>query len=106
MTYEATANTEKLTGTIVTADGKSIPIAFTANVDGTDTPSTTTPGSDTLVFTRVDALTISYVNKLAGKEVASGTRVPSQDGKTMTFMQKRTNAAGKPFESTMVYDKR
>ena len=105
-TYEPTGITEKLTGTIVNAEGKTIPVAFTATLDGKDYPSTSTPGADTLALTRVDALTISYVNKLAGKEVASGTRVLSQDGKTMTFMQKGTNAAGKPFESTMVYDRR
>jgi hypothetical protein len=105
-TYEVTGTTEKLTGTIVNAEGKTIPIAFTATLDGKDSPSTTTPGADTLVLTQVDALTMSYVNKLAGKEVASGTRVLSPDGKTMTFMQKGTNAAGKPFESTMVYRRR
>lgn len=103
-TYEVTATTEKLTGTIVTADGKSIPISFTATVDGKESPIQT-PGSDTVVLTRVDALTITYVNKLAGKQVSAGSRVLSQDGKTLTFVQKGVNAAGNPFESTMVYDR-
>lgn len=104
-TYESTGAMEKLTGTIVTADGTSIPIAFTANVDGTDTPFKS-PGFDSVALTRVDGRTISFVNKLAGKQMSTGTRVLSTDGKTMTFEQKGTNASGAPFASTMVYDKR
>lgn len=104
-TYEVTATSEKLTGTIVTADGKTIPISFTATLDGKDSPFQS-PGVDTLVLTRVDAWTISFVTKLAGKQVAAGSRVLSKDGKVMTFTQKGVNAAGKPVESTMVYDRR
>lgn len=104
-TYEVNGTSEKLTGTIVTADGKTIPISFTATVDGKDSPFTS-PGVDTLVLTPVDVLTITYVTKLAGKQVAAGSRVLSKDGKTMTLAQKGVNPAGKPTESTMVYDRR
>lgn len=104
-TYEPTETTEKMTGTVVTADGRTIPIAFTATLDGKDTPNKA-PGADSLALTRVDALTISFVSKLAGKPVLTGTRVISKDGKTMTFVQKGVNAAGAPVESTMVYDKK
>jgi hypothetical protein len=104
-TYEVTGTSEKLTGTIVTADGKTIPISFTATLDGKDS-AFQSPGVDTLALTKVDALTISYVTKLAGKQVATGTRVLSQDGKVMTFTQKGINPAGQPFESTLVYDRR
>ena len=103
-TYEVTATSEKLTGTIVTADGKTIPISFTATVDGKDSPFQS-PGVDTVAITRVDAWTTSYVTKLAGKQVATGSRVLSKDGKVLTFTQKGVNAAGKPVESTMVYDR-
>lgn len=104
-TYEVTGVSEKLTGTIVTADGKSIPISFTATLDGKDS-AFTSPGVDTLVLTKVDALTIAYVTRLGAKQIASGTRALSADGKTMTFLQKGINAAGAPFESTMVYDRK
>jgi hypothetical protein len=104
-TYEVTGTTEKMTGLITTADGKTIPIAFTATPDGKDIPYQGA-GVDTLALTKVDALTISYVNKLAGKQVATGTRVLSQDGRVMTFTQKGINAAGQPYESTSVYDRR
>ena len=104
-TYEVTGSSEKLTGTIVTADGKSIPINFTATLDGKDSPFQS-PGVDALALTKVDALTVSYVTKLAGKQVATGSRVLSADGRTMTFNQKGLNAAGAPSESTMVYNRR
>ena len=35
-----------------------------------------------------------------------GTRVISKDGKVMTVSGKGTDAAGKPVESTLVFDKR
>lgn len=103
-TYEVTATSEKLTGTIVTADGKTIPISFTATVDGKDSPFQS-PGVDTVAITRVDAWTTTFVTKLAGKQVGTGSRVLSKDGKVLTFTQKGVNAAGKPVESTMVYDR-
>ena len=104
-TYEIVGNSEKLTGTIVTADGKAIAIGFTATLDGKDTPFQN-PGADTIVLTRVDALTVSFTNKLAGKVMLSGRRVMTADGKTMSIESKGVNAAGKPVESTMVYDRR
>ena len=104
-TYEVVGNSEKMTGTIVTADGKTIPIGFTASLDGKDSPSTS-PGVDTVVLTPVDPLTVNYVTKLAGKVVLTGSRVMSKDGKVMTLTAKGVNAAGKPLESTMVYDRR
>ena len=103
--YEVTTTTEKLTGTIVTADGKSIPIGFTATLDGNDSPYTS-PGLDAVALTSVDALTVSYVSKLGGKQMQTGTRVLSADGQILTFNQKGQNPAGKPFEARMVYDRR
>ena len=104
-TYEVVGSSEKMTGTIVTADGKTIPINFTATLDGKDN-AFQSPGVDTLVLTPVDALTMNFTTKLAGKVVATGSRVISKDGKVMTLSTKGVNAAGAPMESTMVYDKR
>lgn len=104
-TYEVVGTSEKMTGTIVTADGKTIPIAFTATLDGKDSPFQS-PGVDTLVLTPVDAMTTNFTTKLAGKVVATGSRVLSKDGKVMTLWNKGVNPAGQPIESTMVYDKR
>lgn len=103
--YEIVGNLEKLTGSITTADGKTIPLGFTATLDGKDSPSQN-PGFDTLVLTPVDPLTVNFVTKFAGKVVYSGTRVISKDGMTMTLSTKGVNPAGKPFESTMIFDRR
>jgi hypothetical protein len=104
-TYEIIGNSEKMTGTIVTPDGKTIPIGFTATLDGKDSPSQT-PGADTVVLTPVDALTVNFMTKLAGKTVLTGSRVLSKDGKSFTLTNKGVNPAGKPTESTFVYDRR
>ena len=104
-TYEIIGNSEKLTGSVVTADGKTIPLGFTATLDGKDSPSQN-PGVDTLVITPVDALTVNFVTKRDGKIIYSGTRVLSKDGKVMTLTTKGLKPAGKPVESTMVFDRR
>lgn len=103
--YEIVGNAENLTGSVLTADGKTIPLSFMATLDGKDSPSQN-PGVDTLVLTPVDPLTVDFVTRLAGKVVYSGTRVISKDGMTMTLSTKGVNPAGKPFESTMVFDRR
>ena len=103
--YEIVGNSEKLTGSIITADGRAIPLSFTATLDGKDSPSQN-PGVDTLVLTPVDALTVKFLTKLKGEVVYEGTRAISADGTTMTLWTKGINPAGKPFESTMVFDRR
>jgi hypothetical protein len=104
-TYEVVGNSEIMTGTLVTADGKTIPIKFIATVDGKDSPYQG-PGIDAVAITRVDAWTNTFTNKFEGKVVASGSRVLSKDGKVMTIALKGVNPAGKPMESTTVYDRR
>ena len=104
-TYEVIGNTEKLTGSVVTAGGKTIPLGFTATLDGKDSPSQN-PGVDTLVITPIDALTVNFVTKRDGKIMYSGTRVLSKDGKVMTLTTSGLNPAGKAVESTMVFDRR
>ncbi|MCK1581094.1 hypothetical protein IVB03_16275 [Bradyrhizobium sp. 168] len=103
--YEVIGNSEKLSGTVVTADGKTIPIGFTATLDGKDSPSQN-PGVDTVVLTPVDALTVNYLTKLAGKVMYSGSRVLSRDGKIMTLTANGVNSAGKTVDSVMVFDRR
>ena len=103
--YEIAGNTEKLTGTVHTADGRMVPLSFTATLDGKDSPSQN-PGVDTLILTPVDALTVKFTTKLKGEVVYVGVRTLSADGQTMTLWTKGINPAGKPFESTMVFDRR
>jgi len=104
-TYEIIGNSEKLTGSVVTADGKTIPLGFTATLDGKDSASQN-PGVDTVVLTPVDALTVNFVTKREGNVMYTGTRVLSQDGNVMTLFAKGLNEAGNPVESMMVFDRR
>jgi hypothetical protein len=78
---------------------------FTVIRDGKDYPYKQ-PQADMISLTSVDATTTKFVLKKEGKEVGTGTRVISKDGKTMTLSGKGTDAAGKPVESTLVFDKR
>lgn len=103
--YEIIGNSEKLTGTLVTADGKTISMGFTATLDGKDSPSQN-PGVDTVILTPVNALRVDYVTKFKGNVVYAGTRTLSMDGRQMTITAKGLNPVGQPMEQTMVYDRR
>jgi hypothetical protein len=61
-------------------------------------------GYDASAFTRVDDHTVTYVRTLAGKVVATGTRVLSRDGKTLTFTGTGASAMGRQY-NVAVYDK-
>jgi hypothetical protein len=104
-TYEATGQQEKMIAKGVDAQGKPTLAEFTANRDGKDYPYKR-PGADMISLTPVDASTSNFVVKNAGKVITTGTRVVSKDGKVMTLSSKGTDAAGKPTESTLVFDKR
>ena len=54
---------------------------------------------------RVNATTINGTSSLNGKEVASSHTVVSADGKTLTRTVKGTDAQGKPYQNTEVYEK-
>lgn len=104
-TYEVTGQQEKMIAKGVDAQGNLTSSQFTANLDGKDYPFQS-PGADMISLTSVDASTNNYVVKNAGKVMITGTRVISKDGKVMTLSGKGADAAGKPMESTLVFDKR
>ena len=54
---------------------------------------------------RIDARTTVRTDKKGEKEVATLTRVVSEDGKTMTVTVKGTNAQGQAVDNVAVYDK-
>ncbi len=105
-TYEVTGQQEKMTQKGIDAQGKPTLIQFTANLDGKDYPYTGSPIADTISLTPVDALTVNWTTKKAGKVAFTGTQVISKDGKVMTLSGKGTDAKGEPVETIMVYDKR
>ena len=105
-TYEVTGQQSKMIGKGVNAQGSPYLIEFTANRDGKDYPYTGTPRADTISMTPVDASTVNWTTKKAGKVMLTGTRVISKDGKVMTISGKGTDAKGQPVEMIMVFDKR
>jgi len=105
-TYEVTGQQVKMTGKGIDTEGKPTLIGFTANKDGKDYPYTGSAAYDTISITPVDALTVNWTNKKAGKVVITGTRVISKDGKVMTISDKGTDAKGQPLEVILVFDKR
>jgi len=62
--------------------------------------------ADALSLTRIDAFTVAFTQKRAGKVVMTGTRTISRDGKVMTLTNKGINAKGQAINDVEVFDKR
>jgi hypothetical protein len=102
---EASDGGVKVTTTGEYMDGTPINGSFTAKYDGKEYPVTGAPW-DTISIKQIDANTFtSEVKKAGGKYHSKGRTVISKDGKTMTLTNKGTNAEGKAFTGTVVYDK-
>jgi hypothetical protein len=104
-TREASGGGVKVTSTGQQADGTPINASYTAKYDGSDTSVTGAPW-DTMALKQVNDHTFtSTAKKTDGKYRSTSRIVISADGKTMTTTVKGTNAEGKAFNNTMVYDK-
>ncbi len=88
------------------ADGKPTSTQWTVNYDGKERPVAGSAELDALSLKRIDAFTTESTQKKAGKVVATGTRVVSKDGKTMTITTTGTNAKGQVVNNVEVFDKR
>jgi len=87
------------------ANGDAINSSYTAKYDGKDYPVTGAPW-DTVAIKQVDANTFTSASKKSGGTYNSTSRTEiSKDGNTMTVSSKGTNAAGKPFDNILIYDK-
>jgi hypothetical protein len=73
--------------------------------DGMPHPTTGSPLYDASAYTRADGNTWITARFKAGKLVEIGTRVLSQDGKTMTFTATVSQANGQLGNAILVYDK-
>ena len=104
-TREAADGGVKVTSTGEQADGTPINSNYTAKYDGSNTPATGAPW-DAIAIKKLNANTFtSTARKTDGKYRSTARTVISKDGKTMTSTVKGTNAEGKAFNNTMVYDK-
>ncbi len=104
-TREASDGGVKVTSTGEQADGTPVNASYTAKYDGTEAPVTGAPW-DTIAIKQVNANTFTATTKKTdGKYSATSRTVISKAGKTMTTTVKGTNAEGKAFNNTMVYEK-
>ena len=103
--YAAAGDSVKVTVDGTDNDGKKTHNEWTGKFDGKDYPVTGDPASDARSYTRVNASTLSLIIKNGGKETGTVRVVISADGKTRTVTTTGTDAKGKKFSSTSVYDK-
>jgi hypothetical protein len=87
------------------ADGKESTATLTFKDDGKPYPVKGNPDFDMVAVTRVDPLTVNSTQTKAGATVGTGVRTVSKDGKTLTFAQKGTHAAGGKYDDVSVYDR-
>jgi hypothetical protein len=103
--YEAAGDSVKVTIDGVDGEGKAAHNEWTGKYDGKDYRVTGDPTSDTRSLKRIDDRTFELAVKKDGKVTVTGRIVVSADGKSRTVTTSGTNAKGKKFKNTAVYDK-
>ena len=94
----------KVTVEVGAGDGSTRGYSYVTNFDGKFSPIIGTSAiGDEVAGTRIDANTVKYAFKKAGKDSSSQTVVVSADGKTRT--QTFLNVAGEPSGMIQVFDK-
>src|SRR5262249_41894643 len=103
---EAAEGGAKVTTTGEQTDGTAIHATYTAKYDGKEVKVTGNSPYDSIAVKQVDANTLTDERKKTGGPYkGTGRMVISNGGKTMTSTTKGTNAAGKEFTSTYVFEK-
>ena len=103
--YEAAADNVKVTIDGNAADGTATHSEWTGKFDGKDYPSTGNPNENMRSVKQIDDHTLHVTSKKGGKVVLTAHVVVSADGKTRTVTTTGTDAQGKKYKSTSVYDK-
>ena len=104
--FEAAGQGLKATTKGTDSAGKSTMTAYTANYDGKDYLVTGNPDWDMVSLKRVNANTVEFTRKRAGKVVQTAISVVSKDGKTRTIKTTGVNAQGQKINNTAVYEKK
>ena len=105
-TFEAAGQGVKVTTKGTDSAGKPTGTTYTADYDGKDYPVTGNPAWDMVSLKRVDANTVEFTRKRAGKVVQTATSVVSKDGKTRTITATGVDAQGQKIKNVSVYDKK
>ncbi len=88
-----------------TMDGKPVQTEWTGKFDGKDYPLTGDPTANTRSYKKIGENGLELTNKKDGKTVTEGHITISADGKVRTLKVNGTDADGKKFSYTAVYDK-
>jgi hypothetical protein len=109
---EAMGGKVKITTDGIDAHGKPAHSEWTGKFDGKDYAVTGDPNSDLRSYKKskgvgggVDDRTVDFTVKKGGKVTANGRVVVAADGKSRTVTVSGTDAKGKKFQNTAVYDK-
>jgi len=103
--YEAAGDSVKVTIDGNAADGTATHSEWKGKFDGKDYPSTGNPNEDTRSVKQIDDRTLHVVSKKGGKVTLTAHVVVAADGKSRTVAVNGTDAKGKKYKSTAVYDK-
>ena len=103
--YEAAGDSVKVTIDGSAADGTATHSEWTGKFDGKDYPSTGNPNEDMRSAKQIDDHTLDVTSKKGGKVVLTAHVVVAPDGKSRTVTVNGTDAKGKKYKSTAVYDK-
>ena len=103
--YEAAGDSIKVTIDGTAPDGSATHSEWTGKFDGKDYPSTGNPNEDMRSAKQIDDRTLNVTSKKSGKVVLTAHVVVAADGKSRTVTVNGTDAQGKKYKSTAVYDK-
>ena len=103
--YAAAGDSIKVTIDGTAADGTATHNEWTGKFDGKDYPSTGTPAEDTRSIKQIDDRTLHVISKKGGKVVLTAHVVVAADGKSRTVTVNGTDAQGKKYTRTEVFDK-
>lgn len=103
--YEAAGDGMKVTIDGTAPDGTATHSEWTGKFDGKDYPSTGNPNEDMRSVKQINDHTLHITSKKVGKIVLTAHVVVAADGKSRTVTTNGTDAQGKKYESTAVYDK-
>jgi hypothetical protein len=103
--YEAAGDSIKVTIDGTAPDGTATHSEWTGKFDGKDYPSTGNPNEDMRSVRQINDHTLHVTSKKGGKTVLTAHVVVAADGKSRTVTTRGTDAQGKNYESTAVYDK-
>ena len=105
-TYSVDADGVSVSVTGALADGTAISQESTFKYDGRAYAMKGAADYDAISLRQVNANTVKSIMMKAGKPVGTTTRTISAHGKVLTLSTKATDANGKPYDNTAVYDRK